>query len=192
MKRLCGSAERRARTGDAECRDTQLLRQVQLHDQVVFREVVEQLKTKVFAVSYALLGNASEADVAAQEVFVRLYRKAERAGRQHSLTKCAYRFTVDRCIVELKLRRLRRLFGWLTRSTSIPHPNELPAADENRIVALRALSLLPDRERALLVLREVADQTVEEIAEIMRLHPAVVRQRLFAARQRLRVRVQPL
>lgn len=67
-------------------------------------------------------------------------------------------------------------------------PNGMPATDEKRVQTLvfRGLSKLPEKERALLVLKEVVDQTVEEIADIMDLEPAAVRRRLSAARQRFR------
>ena len=45
------------------------------------------------------------------------------------------------------------------------------------------LSILPDKARALLVLKEGADQTIPEITDIMHLDAGVVRWRLFAARQ---------
>lgn len=191
MKRFCGSAERRARTDDPGSQDVQ--KQVQMHDQIAFREIVEQLKGKVFSLSYALLGNAPEADVAAQKIFVRLYRTVGAVGLQDKFMKCAYRIAIDQCRVELRLRRLRKLCGWLTGSTPTSEPKGVSAINESRerILVLRALSMLPGRERVLLVLREVADQTVEEIAEIMQLDPATVRRRLFAARQRLRIRVEP-
>jgi len=189
MKPPCWFVECCAGTGaPADSREVQLLNYVQAHDRIAFRETVEQLKSRVFAVSYALLGNASEADVAAQKVFVRLYHTAGRVGWQHNLMQCAYRFAIDQCIVELRRRRLRKLFGWLTGPASMSDPNGLPATDEDRvrILVVRGLSKLPEKERALLVLKEVADQTVEEIADIVHLDPATVRRRLFAARQRFR------
>jgi DNA-directed RNA polymerase specialized sigma24 family protein len=39
-------------------------------------------------------------------------------------------------------------------------------------------------ERVLLVLKEVADQTIAEIADIVQLDSTVIRLRLFAARQK--------
>jgi RNA polymerase sigma-70 factor (ECF subfamily) len=191
MKRPCGPVERFAKTGDRDSREVQLFKQVQANDRIAFREVVEQLKNKVYSVSYALLGNASEADVAAQKIFVRLYHAAGRVGRQRDLMKCAYRFAIDQCMVELRRRRIRKLFGWLVGPTSIPDPNALAKTDENRerILVVRSLSMLSDKERALLVLKEIADQTVEEIADIMHLEPATVRRRLYDARQRFRISV---
>lgn len=186
MKRPCWFVDCCAGTSNPDSREVQLLNQVQAHDRIAFRDIVEQLKSRVFAVSYALLGNASEADVAAQKVFVRLYHAAGRASPQHELLKCAYRFAIDQCMVELRTRRIRKLFGWLVGPTSIPDPNALAKTDENRerILVVRGLSKLPEKERALLVLKEVAEQTVEEIADIMHLDPATVRRRLYDARQR--------
>lgn len=188
MKPPCRFAECCAGIDDPDSRDVQVLKQVQVHDSIAFHEVVEQLKSNVFSVSYALLGNASEADVAAQKVFVRLYHTVGSVAQQHNLVKYAYRVAIDQCCVELRLRRLRKLFGWLTGAGSMSDPNGLPATDENhvRISIVRALSKLPEKERTLLVLKEVVDQTVEEIADIMDLEPAAVRQRLSAARQRFR------
>lgn len=187
MKRASAFANCRPGTDDPDSREARLLRRVQAHDRIAFREVVEQLKTKVFSVSYALLGDASEADVAAQKVFVRLYWTAGRVAQQHDLTQYVYRLAIDRCLVELRMRRLRRLFGLVTRPTAIS--NGTVDGNRERIPAVRALSMLPDKERALLVLKEVADQSVEEIADIMLLDPAVVRRRLFSARQKFRAGV---
>lgn len=188
MKPLCRLAACCAGIDDPDSWDVQVLKQVQVHDPIAFHEVVEQLKSKVFSVSYALLGNASEADVAAQKVFVKMYHTVGCVPQQHDLVKYAYRLAIDQCCVELRLRHLRKLFGWLTGGRSMSDPNGMPATDEKRVQTLvfRGLSKLPEKERALLVLKEVVDQTVEEIADIMDLEPAAVRRRLSAARQRFR------
>ncbi len=191
MKRSCEFVECSARTGDPSSREVQLLKQVQARDRIAFRELVEQLQSKVFSVLYALLGNASEADVAAQKVFVRLYHTVACVAQHHDPVKYTYRLAIDQCLVELRMRRLRKLFSWLAGSTLIPDANGLPKNAENRerTLVVRSLSMLPDKERTLLVLKEVAGQTVEEIADIMHLDAAVVRRRLFAARQRFRTSV---
>lgn len=81
MKALCEFADCCAGTGGAANRQLRLLKRVQAHDHMSFREFVEQLQSKLFSVSYALLGNSTEADVAAQKVFVRLYRATRRVDR---------------------------------------------------------------------------------------------------------------
>lgn len=187
MRPVYAFVECRAATRDSDSGDVPLLKRVQAQDQIAFREIVERLQSKIFSVSFALLGSAPEADAVAQRVFVCLYRTVRPVARQQDLTQYAYRLAIDQCLVELRRRRVRKLFAWLTTSASIPERDRLPATDENRgrILALQYLAMLPERERALLVLREVADQPVEDIAKIMSMDPGEVRKHLFSARQRL-------
>lgn len=67
-----------------------MLKEIQTRNRIPFREVVEKLKAKVFSVSSALLGNAVEADVAAQKVFVRLYNNAEDVARKYDFITYVY------------------------------------------------------------------------------------------------------
>jgi DNA-directed RNA polymerase specialized sigma24 family protein len=140
------------------------------HDDGVFRKIVEQLKARVIAVSYALLGDQQEADIAAQKTFVHLYRAAGRLDPPVDLDGLAYRLAIEQCFDRLK--RYRK-----------PPPH---SGSGRRERLLRVLSALPDLERALIVLREVAQQSVEGIATIMQMDPAVVRHQLFLVRQKLR------
>lgn len=191
MKPVYAFVECCAATRDSDGGDLPLLKCVQAQDQIAFREIVERLQSKIFSVSYALLGSAPEADAVAQNVFVRLYRTVRPVARWQDIPQYAYRLAIDQCLVELRRRRVRKLFAWLTRSAPIPERNRLPATDESRgrILALHYLAMLPKRERALLVLREVADQPVEDIAKIMSMDPGAVRKHLFSARQRLLIAV---
>ena len=181
-------AECCAATRDSDDGDQPVLKSVQVDDQIDFREVVEQLHSRVISVCYALLGNASEADAVAQKVFVRLYRTVRPGARRRDLLKCAYRLAIDQCLVELRMRHVRKLFRWLTRSMPIPNRNRWPAADESRdrLLAVWCLSILPERQRALLVLKEVAGEPVEQIAAIMNMDSGAVRAHLFSGRQKLR------
>jgi len=176
-----------AATRDSNGGDRPLRRCAQAQDQIAFREIVERLQSKIFSVCYALLESAPEGEAVAEKVFVRLYRRARPAASQQDLTQYAYRLAIDQCLAELRLRRVRKLFARVTRSASIPDRGGLPEKDESRrrVLALHCLAMLPKRERVLLVLREVADQPVEDIANIMGMNPVAVRKQLFSARQRL-------
>lgn len=62
MKALCGLGKCCAKTRELDGWRTQ-----QAQNHISFRDLVEQLQSKIFSLSYALLGNASEADTAAQK-----------------------------------------------------------------------------------------------------------------------------
>lgn len=73
MKGLCESAvccpAARNRNDRKQC-----VTRVGAPDHRAFRELVEKLQSKVFSLAYALLGDAKQADEAAQKVFVTIHR----------------------------------------------------------------------------------------------------------------------
>lgn len=191
MKPVCELAQCCVAPPDSDHEDLSLHKWAQVRDLTSFRKLVQRLQGQIFSVAYALLGSESEADRAAQKVFVRLYHSARPLDREQEVFEYAYRFAIEQVLVELRLRRLRNLMPW--HKEPVPDRDRLSATDEcrERTLALQYLAVLPAKERALLVLREVANQPVESVAKIMQMKPAAVRKRLFSARQKL-LSVAPL
>jgi RNA polymerase sigma-70 factor (ECF subfamily) len=185
MKALCEFAECCGANNPGN-RDAQLLKNIQAPGRLAFREIVEAYQNRVFSVSYALLGDAQEADEAAQKVFAAIYR-THYIDRERNEIRWVYRLTVKQCLGVLRTRRRHKFFAWLTGRSSDSTVAELPAAPGRgqKVLLLRAFSMVSDKERALLVLSEVANQSVEDIAEIMHMESPAVRRRLFVARKRL-------
>ena len=185
MKGLCESAEccPGARNPNA---GRKWLTPVRGPDGRAFRELVEKQQSKVSSLTYALLGDAKQADEAAQKVFVTIHRKRY-IDQQRDDIRWVYQLAVDQCLATLRTRRLRKFFMGLKGRLSSWKPTELTGStvESHQDLLLRALSRVTDKERALLVLREVADQPVEDIAAIMRMDRSAVLRRLFLARQRL-------
>ena len=150
----------------------------------VFREFVEQYQGKVFTIAHALLGNRLEADIAAQHVFARVYRRG-RWRNEGSAT--VYQIAIDECLKTLHRARFRRALSWIAGSiadSDVVMPPDGRSAERELIMA--RLAKLPDKERTLLVLREVAQAAVLDIAEIMRMPPDAVRRELITARLHLK------
>ena len=185
MKALCEFAGCCREAGDPSSREEQPVRAAQTQGHLVFRQLVEKLQSRVFCLAYALLGNLQEADEAAQKVFVTMYRKPRRVDRERGYVTWAYELAVAQCLKALRIRRLRRVFIWRIGHTSTPTAPPNSSGKSQRVPFLRALSAVPDKERALLVLKEVGEQSVEDIATIMHMESPTVRRRLFDARQKL-------
>lgn len=191
MRPAYALAEYGAASPDSDGGNLPLPRCAGMLDLTAFREIVDQLQGKIYLVSYVLLGSVPEADVTAQKVFVRLYRTARPIARM-DLIQYAYRIAINQCLIELRLRHVRRFFAWFANSSPVPERVRLAVTDEcrERNLALGYLAMLPPKERALLVLREVAGQPVDGIAKIMNMKPGTVRKHLFSARQKL-LRIVP-
>ena len=185
MKAPCEFAEYGGSASNPSDREAQLSRKVKAPNRLAFRELVERLQGKVFSVSYALLGDPEEADEAAQKVFVTIYRQARWIDEDGDYLKWVYKLVTDQCFSALRTRRVRKSLAWLVGHRS----NTTQVADLTKRnlqgPLLRALSLIPDKERALLVLTEVANRPIEDIAEIMHMDSQAVRRQLFGARRRL-------
>jgi RNA polymerase sigma-70 factor (ECF subfamily) len=74
-------------------------------DQQAFRLLVERYQAMVYAIAYSLLGQPADAEDAAQEAFLRLYRKLGQFRGQASFTTWLYRLAVRAALDEQRRRR---------------------------------------------------------------------------------------
>lgn len=147
---------------------------------------------RVLGLCRRMLGGSSDAEDAAQEVFMRGYRAIRRYRREQPFGPWIAAIATNYCI-DLLRRRLRwgRMFSdEPSASEELPDPAEHGAAtlieahDAN--VVSRAVDALPEKFRMPLVLAYYADASYDEIATtlgITRNHVGVL---LLRAKQRLR------
>ena len=80
--------------------DQDLVRQVLAGDQQAFAQLVEEYQRPVYNLTYRMLGNAGEAEDAAQEAFLRAYQHLDRYDIDRSfktwLLSIASNYCIDR------------------------------------------------------------------------------------------------
>jgi RNA polymerase sigma-70 factor (ECF subfamily) len=152
-----------------------------------FTALVERQARFVFRVAYAMLRNAADAEDAAQEVFLKLYRAGawERMENERAfLARAAWRVAVER----IPRRRAEPL------DEEMPSPARSPedaavAADCDAALH-RLINALPEELRQPLALSTVEEMTSPEIAAAMGIAEGTVRTRLMRARQILRRKLE--
>jgi RNA polymerase sigma-70 factor (sigma-E family) len=122
-----------------------------------------------------LSGDAADADDLAQEAFLRTQPRFDGLD-----SPIAYTRTV---LVNLCRERHRRESRWRAR---MPKLVALESTPDDTVELLDALSKLPYRQRAVLVLRYFADLTELEIAAELQCKPGTVKSLAARALQRLR------
>jgi len=164
------------------------------------REALEPLMARhyrrVYRIALAYLRDTEEALDAAQEVFVKAYQNADKWNQGSEvgpwLTRIAVNHAIDR------YRRSRRRAAseqplseeqpdhdpHLTAGTPSPERQVLGRELGEQIGA--ALAGLPDKQRAVFVLRHYQEQSLDEIAGILGLSLGTVKSSLHRAIQRLR------
>lgn len=144
---------------------------------------------RVLATCRGLLGNAADAEDAAQDVFIKLFERAHQFDRRSRFSTWLYRLSVNHCLHmhdKLRLRRGNPLPVDATDELVAATGSPLEAAQESdaRTLLDRRLMELSPEHRAVLVLREIDALPYEEIANVLEVPVGTVMSRLARARER--------
>lgn len=139
-----------------------------------------------------ILGRRTDAEDATQEVFVRLLERARSFEGRSALRTWIHRLTVNHCLHRLEKERRRDAEALPPDLlTADPSPVEVAERGESRERLVALLARLPVDLRVALVLREIEQLSVREIAETLTIPEGTVLSRLFRARERLATWVAP-
>ncbi len=156
-------------------------------DTEAFSELIERYKVAVFNLCARMLHNPTEAEDAAQEVFVRAYTQLHSYQPGRRFSTWILSIASHYCIDLLRRRKpqvdLEAISFW--KQSDLPEPEERALTSETRDEVRDLLSKLPEKYRGVTVLRYWQDMSYEEIAEASSLSVATVKTRLFRARELL-------
>ena len=160
-----------------------LMQRVGARDDVAFRSLVEQYQSLIYSFAYALTGNRDEADELAQKVFVRAYRDSAGSNRSMPVLTWLYRMALEECLFQERVQAPKRIAAAI-RSVFVRSTGN--AEDSSQRIKLRkALKTLSPKARVVLLLREVAGQSVSDLVQITGDDATTIRKQLVSARQRL-------
>jgi len=171
---------------EARLEEASLITRARSGDQVAFGQLVERYQVAVYNLCYRMLGQSEEAEDAAQEVFLRIYRQLGAYNSAHRFSTWVLSIASHYCIDQLRKRRLtivpiESIINW-ARSRQ-PQPDDLALAGEQRDQIQALLYGLPEKYRLALVLRYWHDLSYSEMAQVMKLPENTVKTRLHRARQ---------
>ncbi|HEX5505222.1 MAG TPA: sigma-70 family RNA polymerase sigma factor [Thermomicrobiales bacterium] len=157
-------------------------------DQAAFQELVERYQGAVYNLAYRMLGTPEEAEDAAQEIFVRVYRQLARYDRARKFSTWVLAIATNYCIDQLRRRRLQlvpleNIIPWARAREAGP---EREALDREACDELQGLlRRLPEKYRAVLILRYWEELSCAEIGEVLRVPEGTVKTQLHRARKAL-------
>ena len=154
-----------------------------------FDELVRRTESRVRAVALAILRDRSEAEDAAQEAYLRAFRRASSYRGDGPvgawLCRIAVRAAHDALRRAGRQRRITELAAPTEGGEEGFRTGDAADALRHRVELEAILRTLPDEEREALVLKEVAGMTYREIAESCRIPLGTVQSRIHRARRRL-------
>ena len=190
--------EAAGRLGKAPVRidDRELVRKAQKGDKEAFERLMERHQHRVFAVARGILRRQEDVEDISQQVFVKAYFSLKRFDQRAAFSTWLYKITVNECWDLLRKKKVRPLVfeaelsdeqtrQYASSENSASHAPDVSDRLEARQWVERLLGHLEERDRLMLLLKEVEGFSVEEIAEILNLNANTVKVRLFRARRRI-------
>ncbi|MBN1310299.1 MAG: sigma-70 family RNA polymerase sigma factor [Anaerolineae bacterium] len=169
--------------------EQELIADILAGDQESFAELVETYQRSVYNLTYRMLGDAREAEDAAQEAFLRAYQHLERYDTSRPFKTWLLSIASNYCIDRLRKRRLT----WLSIDEPLPphpalssneaDPEDAVAIGERYEAVQEMLAGLAPEYRAAVVFRYWYDMSYAEIADALDTTESAIKSRLFRARQ---------
>jgi RNA polymerase sigma-70 factor (ECF subfamily) len=180
-------------------RDVELMGLVSAGDMRAFEELVERHQRAVIGTVAKMLGNASEAEDIAQQVFVRIWKSAGRYEAQAKFT--TWLFTITRNLVFNEVRRRQRkptvsvdereeTTHRTVEDLQAISPDDEMLQSELEEAIDRAIQSLPEKQRMAVVLRRYEEMPYEEIAAVLEMSIPAIKSLLFRARTQLKEALQ--
>lgn len=159
-------------------------------DSAAFMKIVDAYQRPVYNLCYRMLGDAVEAEDAAQETFLRAYTKIDTYSPGRKFSSWLFSIASHYCIDRLRKRRYQLISWddlppWRWLPDTGPQPEEATLKREAKDTLRDLLHTLPPDYRAATILRYWHDMSYDEIAETMDTSVSAIKSRLFRARQML-------
>jgi RNA polymerase sigma-70 factor (ECF subfamily) len=153
-------------------------------DLAAFEQLMRQHERLVLRTALRILGNPADAQDVAQEVFLRLYRNLKKVEAAGNLEGWLYRVAVNLCRDQRRRKGRTEELEDVVAAPGDPQ-QELTAAERRRVLKM-SLRMLPEKERAALVLRDLEGLSTSEVAEILGSSEATVRSQISKARVKVK------
>jgi RNA polymerase sigma-70 factor (TIGR02960 family) len=198
---------------------TELITRARAGDGEAFRELTEPYRRELQVHCYRMLGSIQDAEDALQDTLLAAWQGLEGFEGRASIRTWLYRIATNRCLNALRSTKRRRAKEWDVPTLEPPEPTRLgeivwlepypdallegaidgPLGPEARYEQTEAISLafvtalqvLPARQRAVLILREVLGYRASEVADMLDSSVESVNSALKRARARLQPPVEP-
>ncbi|AKF11339.1 sigma-70 family RNA polymerase sigma factor [Sandaracinus amylolyticus] len=186
--------------------EEQLIERLRRRDEAAFNELVRLYQERVFRLVLRMLGDRSEAEDVAQEVFITVFKSIEGFRGDSKLSTWLYRVATNHCKNRIKYldRRARGKkkeldeiaehgaveSASMSSSAQVARPDQQAEANQIETIVREAIMELDEDQRVLVIMRDVENMSYEEIQQETGLPEGTVKSRLHRARLALAKAVQ--
>jgi RNA polymerase sigma-70 factor (ECF subfamily) len=186
--------------------DVQLMLDVKAGDERSFELLLRKYRTPVINFLYRMVRDSAIAEDLAQEVFLRVYRARQEYAPSAKFTTWMFRIATNLALNEMRDNRYRQLEVSMDQPVETNESEQpalevadgAPTAEQQLVARTRtelirnAINVLPEKQRAAVLLHKYQELDYGEIAKILGCSESALKSLLFRAYETLRVQLQPL
>ncbi len=175
--------------------DVALMIRVKNGDEAAFEELIHRHQGAIVGTVAKMLGNASDAEDIAQQVFIRLWKSAPKYKVKAKFTTFLYTIMRNLVFNESRRRNNKKEHSIEEREDDLHIQTEDPNTTspdndylqkELQKAVDQAISELPEKQRLAVILRRYEGLSYDDISETLDLSVSAVKSQLFRARTTLR------
>lgn len=161
-----------------------------------FETLVLRYQDRLYTAMISVVGNADEAEDVVQESFIQAYLKLDTFQRNSRFFTWLYRIAFNFALARRRRRKNHQSIDESRENTGAEPefdgdgPDLRMSRSEDIQLVHRALALLSEDHRSILVLREMEDLAYEDIADVLKISIGTVRSRLNRARAALKQQLE--
>lgn len=178
-----------------EVSEKKIIEKVLGGDANAFEELVLKYEKTVYNLALRMVGDRDDASDMTQEAFIKAYGSLSSFRGDSKFSVWIYRITTNVCLDFLRSKSRKQQVS-LTVSDDdedaqldIPDPKADPEQQLMQKMSMQSveegLKTLPDKQRQILVMRELGGMSYAEIGAALSLEEGTVKSRIFRARKRL-------
>jgi RNA polymerase sigma-70 factor (ECF subfamily) len=198
---IAGAYEHAGRRGAAADYDVSLMLAFQRGEELAFQELVERNHARVIGLIYRFIGDATDAEDLAQEVFLRIYRARPTYKPTAKFSTWMFRITANVSLNALRSRASRRDDVSIDQMADVHEgPRAVPDPEsrmpdqslhqqELQTKVQEAIQTLPEKQQIAVVLNKYEDMSYADIARTIGCSTMAVKSLLARARDNLKERL---
>jgi len=159
-----------------------------------FNLLVERYKERIYLLVWRMVRNREDALDLSQEVFVKAYKNLKGFRHESNFYTWLYRIAVN---LSLNFTRREKFKSFLSLSdlseklSSGSSPSEDIERQQLSALIDRAVMKLPEKQRAVFILRHYEEMSVKEVAELLGKSEGTIKANYYQAIKKLQVSLKP-
>ena len=167
--------------------DTELINKVKAGNHLAYRTLVDRYKDYVYTIAFRVLGNKEDAEEAAQDSFVKVYKGLNSFQGNAKFSTWLYRIVLNTSISYKRKKKIpvETLEDYKVMGVGeISKMQEYQQLEQRKFIQLAMNTMLPD-DVSVLTLFYFKEFSLEEMSEITGISVNNLKVKLFRARKRL-------